>query len=217
MNKVEVAQRSLEAKMLTLQDFETKCRQSVSEDRQRIKQLEATVQELLNKQVKEQAPKPKYLDPLHVTTPARGRSRLASGRNAGQQFLSRSQNSADSECGLTGSPVPNVTRKRVPAGPSAGNPAEREKPVNLSGDSSLFTLTGAVPSLGELSSAQAQTDTEASQQDDMEFLVSIKRQLICMGKRGATKVYTTGDSSFQVNDVVIFQDLDGYTEAHRVK
>eukprot|EP00971_Amphidinium_carterae_P310272 6165752-Amphidinium_carterae.2 len=51
----------------------------------------------------------------------------------------------------------------------------------------------------------------------MEFLISIRRQLICKAMRGSTKVYTTEDSSFQINDVVIFQDADGNTEAHRVK
>eukprot|EP00971_Amphidinium_carterae_P113361 2245847-Amphidinium_carterae.1 len=50
----------------------------------------------------------------------------------------------------------------------------------------------------------------------MEFLVSIRRQLICKAVRGVTKVYTTEDSSFQINDVVIFENQEGYTEAHRV-
>eukprot|EP00971_Amphidinium_carterae_P339758 6477741-Amphidinium_carterae.2 len=81
----------------------------------------------------------------------------------------------------------------------------------------MFTLKGQAPSLGDMSSAQAQTDTEASVQEDMEFLVSIRRQLIGKALRGATKVYTTEDSSFQIDDVVIFQDPDGHTEAHRVK
>eukprot|EP00971_Amphidinium_carterae_P302578 6012422-Amphidinium_carterae.1 len=139
--------------MLALQELETKRQQTVSEDQQRIKRLETTVQELLNKQVKEQVPRPNYLDPLHVTTPVRGRSRPASGRSVGQPFLSRSQNSVDSERGPIGSPVPKAPRKRVPGGPSAGYPAEqdahREKPVNLSGDSSVFTLKGQVPSLGD--------------------------------------------------------------------
>eukprot|EP00971_Amphidinium_carterae_P200706 3982748-Amphidinium_carterae.1 len=64
----------------------------------------------------------------------------------------------------------------------------------------------------------AQTDTETSGHEDMEFLISIRRQLICKALRGATKVYTTEDLSFQTklsNDVVIFQDADGNTEAHR--
>eukprot|EP00971_Amphidinium_carterae_P180014 3570738-Amphidinium_carterae.1 len=81
----------------------------------------------------------------------------------------------------------------------------------------MFTLKGQAPSLGDVSSAQAQTDTEASLHEDMEFLVSIRRQLICKALRGATKVYTTEDSSFQIDDVVIFQDENGHTEAHRVK
>eukprot|EP00971_Amphidinium_carterae_P012394 243918-Amphidinium_carterae.1 len=81
----------------------------------------------------------------------------------------------------------------------------------------MFTLKGQAPSLGDMSSAQAQTDTEASLHEDMEFLVSIRRQLICKASRGATKVYTTEDSSFQIDDVVILQDENGHTEAHRVK
>eukprot|EP00971_Amphidinium_carterae_P310485 6169851-Amphidinium_carterae.2 len=80
----------------------------------------------------------------------------------------------------------------------------------------MFSLKGQAPSLGDVSSAQAQTDTEASVHEDMEFLISIRRQLICKAMRGATKVYTTEDLSFQKNDVVIFQDVDGNTEAHRV-
>eukprot|EP00971_Amphidinium_carterae_P022054 435025-Amphidinium_carterae.1 len=110
MNKVEVAQRNLEAKMLVLQDLETKRKQAVSEDQQRINRLEATVQELLNKQVKEQVPRPNYLDSLHPLTPSRGRSRPVSGRSSGQQFLSRSQNSADSEQGRSFSWEPRRTR-----------------------------------------------------------------------------------------------------------
>eukprot|EP00971_Amphidinium_carterae_P328710 6460718-Amphidinium_carterae.1 len=39
----------------------------------------------------------------------------------------------------------------------------------------------------------------------------------CKAVRGATKVYTTEDSSFQIDDVVIFENQEGYTEAHRVK
>eukprot|EP00971_Amphidinium_carterae_P182228 3616356-Amphidinium_carterae.1 len=114
LNTVETAQRSLEARMLVLQELEDKRQHAMSEDQQRIKRLEATVQELLNKQVKEQIPN--YMDPLHATAPARGRSRPGSNRSTGQQFLSRSQNSANSERGPIGSPIPRASRKRVPGG-----------------------------------------------------------------------------------------------------
>eukprot|EP00971_Amphidinium_carterae_P182743 3626459-Amphidinium_carterae.1 len=54
LNTVETAQRSLEARMLVLQELdrllEDKRQHAMSEDQQRIKRLEATVQELLNKQ-----------------------------------------------------------------------------------------------------------------------------------------------------------------------
>eukprot|EP00971_Amphidinium_carterae_P165161 3274099-Amphidinium_carterae.2 len=97
LNTVETAQRNLEARMLVLQESEDKRQHAMSEDQQRVKRLEATVEELLNRQVKEQkVPRPNYMEPLHATTPARGRSRPGSNRSSGQQFLSRSQNSVDS-------------------------------------------------------------------------------------------------------------------------
>eukprot|EP00971_Amphidinium_carterae_P321014 6381357-Amphidinium_carterae.1 len=68
------------------------------------------------------------MDPLHATAPARGRSRPSSNRSTGQQFLSRSQNSADSErgpIGPIGSPIPRASRKRVPGGTSAGTPVDQ--------------------------------------------------------------------------------------------
>eukprot|EP00971_Amphidinium_carterae_P211527 4197134-Amphidinium_carterae.1 len=102
--------------MVVLQESEDKRQHAMSEDQQRIKCLEATVQELLNKQVKEQKmPRPNYMDPLHAMAPARGRSRPGSNRSSGQQFLTRSQNSVDSECGQIGSPIPRAARKRVPS------------------------------------------------------------------------------------------------------
>eukprot|EP00971_Amphidinium_carterae_P275468 5465736-Amphidinium_carterae.1 len=137
--------------MLKLQELEDKRNHAMSEDQQRIKRLEATVQELLTKQVKEQKiPRPNYMDPLHTTAPARGRSRPGSNRSPGQQFLSRSQNSVDSDCAPIGSPIPRAAGKRVPSGTSAGTPvdqtARREKPVNQSGDSGSFSLKGQAPS-----------------------------------------------------------------------
>eukprot|EP00971_Amphidinium_carterae_P193067 3831488-Amphidinium_carterae.1 len=136
LNNVETAQRNLEAMMLKLQESEDRRVLAMSEDQQRIKRPEATVQELLAKQVKEQKiQKPNHLDPLHSTAPARGRSRPGSNRGARQHFLSRSQNSVDSDCAI-GSPIPHAASARVPSGTSAGTPidqtSQREKLVNQS-------------------------------------------------------------------------------------
>eukprot|EP00971_Amphidinium_carterae_P128860 2552112-Amphidinium_carterae.1 len=76
--------------------------------------------------------------------------------------VSRSQNSVDSDSVPIVSPVPTV---------------RREKPMNQSGDSAAFSWKGQPPSLGDVSSAQAQTDTEASMQEDMEYLRSVRKQL----------------------------------------
>eukprot|EP00971_Amphidinium_carterae_P183937 3651461-Amphidinium_carterae.1 len=77
-----------------------------------------------------------------------------------------------------------------------------------SGESAAFSL------------GEAQTDTETSVQEDSEKLISLvstQATMVDGALRGATKVYTTGDKRFQVGDLVIFTDLEGNIEAHRVK
>eukprot|EP00971_Amphidinium_carterae_P122925 2433194-Amphidinium_carterae.1 len=75
--------------------------------------------------------------------------------------------------------------------------------------------SAAAFSLGE-----GQTDGEASVQGEPEkliCLVSTRARLVDGASRGTTEVYTTDDRRFQVGDVVLFTDLDGNVEAHRVK
>eukprot|EP00971_Amphidinium_carterae_P183938 3651462-Amphidinium_carterae.1 len=80
-----------------------------------------------------------------------------------------------------------------------------------SGESAAFSL------------GEAQTDTETSVQEDSEKLISLvstRATMVDGAFRGATKVYTTGDKRFQVGvlgNLVIFTDLEGNIEAHRVK
>eukprot|EP00971_Amphidinium_carterae_P076279 1506549-Amphidinium_carterae.1 len=48
-------------------------------------------------------------------------------------------------------------------------------------------------------------------------LTPIRETLACGVPRGSVKVCTTGDEKFQVGDIVVFQDVNANTEAHRVK
>eukprot|EP00971_Amphidinium_carterae_P278382 5526035-Amphidinium_carterae.1 len=77
-----------------------------------------------------------------------------------------------------------------------------------SGDSAAFSL------------GEAQTDTETSVQEETENLISLvstRATMVDGAFRGATKVYTTNDKKFQKGEIVIFTDLEGNIEAHRVK
>eukprot|EP00971_Amphidinium_carterae_P257283 5107523-Amphidinium_carterae.3 len=53
--------------------------------------------------------------------------------------------------------------------------------------------------------------------DSAACLVSTRARMVDGASRGATKVYTTDDRKFRIGEVVIFTDLEGNIEAHRVK
>eukprot|EP00971_Amphidinium_carterae_P150159 2976475-Amphidinium_carterae.1 len=75
--------------------------------------------------------------------------------------------------------------------------------------------SAAAFSLGEI-----QTDGETSGQGEQEkfvSLISTRARLVDGAPRGTTEVFTTDDRRFQVGEVVLFTDLEGNVEAHRVK
>eukprot|EP00971_Amphidinium_carterae_P193381 3837360-Amphidinium_carterae.1 len=75
--------------------------------------------------------------------------------------------------------------------------------------------SAAAFSLGE-----AQTDGETSLQGEQEKLISLvstRARLVDVAHCGTTEVYTTDDRRFQVGDGILFTDLEGNVEAHRVK
>eukprot|EP00971_Amphidinium_carterae_P250688 4976564-Amphidinium_carterae.1 len=55
------------------------------------------------------------------------------------------------------------------------------------------------------------------QRNGTQELVPIRETLVSGGSRGAIKVYSTDDAKFRVGDIVIFHDLSGHKEVHRVK
>eukprot|EP00971_Amphidinium_carterae_P280801 5574747-Amphidinium_carterae.1 len=75
--------------------------------------------------------------------------------------------------------------------------------------------SAAAFSLGEV-----QTDGETSLQGEQKKLISListRARLVDRASCKTTEVYTTDDRKFQVGDVVLFTDLEGNVEAHRVK
>eukprot|EP00971_Amphidinium_carterae_P348950 6490759-Amphidinium_carterae.2 len=130
--------------------------------------------------------------------PGRGRSRGDSGspRDVRPVQISRT-NTPDSEGCLGGSPAP-----LEPIGVK----------LRQSCESIAFSLRGnrESPSLGEIP-----TDTEGSWHEEI-LLEPVRRSLVGEAERGSTKVYTTEDSKFKLNDIVIFQDIHNNIEAHRV-
>eukprot|EP00971_Amphidinium_carterae_P186899 3709892-Amphidinium_carterae.1 len=94
MRDVEEAQKTMKASLLKLKESDDSRVLALSKDQERIKQLEAAVQELMAKQVKEQkAWRPNYAEPLHAAGIARGRSRGGCQKSQRQNFVSRSANS----------------------------------------------------------------------------------------------------------------------------
>eukprot|EP00971_Amphidinium_carterae_P061380 1215440-Amphidinium_carterae.1 len=168
---------------------EDKCNRLVTEHLDTVARLEKTVRDLLAQQVKDQRD--------HTARPTgRGRSRGESGSPRTVRQASRTA-TPDSEGYLGGSPAP--------MGPTGVK-------LRQSHESTAFSLKAnrESPSLGEVA-----TDTEGSWIEEI-FLEPVRRSLVGEAERGATKVYTTDDRAFKLNDIVIFQDLHHNVEAHQV-
>eukprot|EP00971_Amphidinium_carterae_P061378 1215439-Amphidinium_carterae.1 len=168
---------------------EDKCNRLVTEHLDTVARLEKTIRDLLAQQVKDQRD--------HATRPTgRGRSHGESGSPRTVRQASRTA-TPDSEGCLGGSPAP-----MGPAGVK----------LRQSQESTAFSLKAnrESPSLGEVA-----TDTEGSWIEEI-FLEPVRRSLVGEAERGATKVHTTEDRAFKLNDIVIFQDLHYNVEAHRV-
>eukprot|EP00971_Amphidinium_carterae_P152887 3030831-Amphidinium_carterae.1 len=194
LRDVEESQKMLQTEMMKLKESDDGRVLAASKDKERIAHLEATVQELMARQVKEQKSSRQTYTAQSASGTARGRSRGGSQKSQRPKVASQSAQSADSDYVHIESPVPSP---------------RRTSNVMLSGDSA------AAFSLGE-----AQTDGEASMQEEQEKLISLvstRARLVDGAPRGATEVYTTDDRKFQVGEVVIFTDLEGNVEAHRVK
>eukprot|EP00971_Amphidinium_carterae_P106676 2113189-Amphidinium_carterae.1 len=135
-----------------------------------------------------------HFEAQSASGPVRGRSRGGSQKSQRPKVASQSAQSADSDYVHVESPVPSP---------------RRTSNMMQSGESA------AAFSLGEV-----QTDGETSLQEDQEKMISListRARLVDGAPRGATEVYTTDDRKFQLGEIVIFTDLDGNIEAHRVK
>eukprot|EP00971_Amphidinium_carterae_P308995 6139671-Amphidinium_carterae.2 len=138
---------------------------AASKDKERIAHLEAMVQELMARQVKEQkTSRQTYTEAQSASGTTRGRSRGGSQKSQRPKVASQSAQSADSDYVHVESPAPSP---------------RRTSNVMLSGDSA------AAFSLGE-----AQTDGETSMQEEQEKLISLvstRARLVDGAPRGATE------------------------------